>query len=60
MSARTDWELEQTKASNQGGFFTCLECQSQKTGFVQYQIDCADEPMTNFVYCYDCHYRWKC
>ncbi|CDW89722.1 transcription elongation [Stylonychia lemnae] len=57
---RTDWEKQQTLDKGEfSGLFTC-ECGSEKTGFVQYQIERADEPMTNFVYCYDCQNRWKC
>ena len=40
--------------------FACEDCGSKKTGYVQYQIERADEPMTNFIYCYDCSHRWKC
>lgn len=61
--ARTDLENEITLQDRGGqfsGLFSCEECGSKKTGYVQYQIDRADEPMTNFVFCYDCHHRWKC
>ena len=60
---RNDWEVERTlQASGKNfiGLFTCEQCGSKTTGYVQYQIDRADEPMTNFVFCYDCHHRWKC
>ena len=62
-SARNDWEVVHTKETRGGdftGLFACEDCGSRGTGFVQYQIDRADEPMTNFVYCYDCGHRWKC
>ena len=59
---RTDLENEITlrDRGNFSGLFACEVCGSKTTGYVQYQIDRADEPMTNFVYCYDCHHRWKC
>ena len=57
---RTDWEKQQTIDKGAfSGLFTC-ECGSERTGFIQLQIERADEPMTNFVYCYDCSARWKC
>ena len=62
MGARSDWEVAMTmeQRGNFVGLFACEDCQSKKTGFVQYQIERADEPMTNFVFCYDCGHRWKC
>ena len=42
------------------GMFSCEQCGSERTGYVQYQIERADEPMTNFIYCYDCHFRYCC
>ena len=58
---RSDWEVQQQLDKGEfQGMFKCDECGSMKTGYVQYQIERADEPMTNFVYCYDCNSRWKC
>ena len=37
----------------------CEECNSKKCTYNQVQTLCADEPMTTFVLCYDCGYRWK-
>ena len=53
---RTDWATEEVKAQGEKykGLFPCEYCQSTKTGFIQVQIERADEPMTNFVFCYDC------
>eukprot|EP00347_Sterkiella_histriomuscorum_P017286 403349966 len=57
---RTDWDVQETLSQGEfQGMFQC-ECGSQKTGYIQLQIERADEPMTNFVYCYDCENRWKC
>ena len=57
---RTDWDTEEVKAQgeNYKGLFKCESCGSNKTGFIQVQIDRADEPMTNFVFCYDCKTRF--
>lgn len=56
---RTDWDCELVKQQGDKykGMFKCTQCDSDKTGFIQIQIERADEPMTNFVYCYDCQYR---
>ena len=57
---RTDWATEEVKQQGEKykGLFPCESCGSDKTGFIQLQIDCADEPMTNFVFCYDCKCRF--
>lgn len=56
---RTDWAQESVNANpDYKGMFCCESCGSQKTGFIQVQIERADEPMTNFVYCYDCRHRY--
>ena len=57
---RTDWDCEEVKAQGDKfkGLFNCEGCGSNKTGFIQVQIDRADEPMTNFVFCYDCKIRF--
>ncbi len=57
---RTDWEHEEVKAQGEKfqGLFLCEECGSNKTGFIQVQIDRADEPMHCFIFCYDCKARF--
>lgn len=39
--------------------FTCHRCKSIKTTHTQKQTRSADEPMTVFVLCLNCNYRWK-
>ena len=41
---RTDWDNEEVKAQGDKykGLFICEECGSDKTGFIQVQIDRAD------------------
>ena len=41
------------------GFFTCKKCKSKKTTYTQAQTRSADEPMTTFVTCLSCDFRWK-
>jgi len=41
------------------GFFKCGRCKSMKTTYTQVQTRSADEPMTTFVTCLNCEYRWK-
>ena len=39
--------------------FTCRKCRSNNCSHYQLQTRSADEPMTTFVTCMDCSYRWK-
>lgn len=57
---RTDWEHEEVKQQGEKfqGLFLCEECGSNKTGFIQVQIDRADEPMHCFIFCYECKARF--
>jgi transcription elongation factor S-II len=57
---RSDWAQEAAQKSGKVGFFTCKKCFSKNTNFYQLQTRGADEPMTNFVNCFDCANRWKC
>lgn len=43
----------------QEGLFQCGRCKSKKTTHYQLQTRSADEPMTTFVTCLNCHKRWK-
>lgn len=42
------------------GIFKCGKCKQNKTTYYQLQTRSADEPMTTFVTCMNCHNRWKC
>ena len=37
----------------------CKECGHKRAYFMQIQIRSADEPMTTFYRCTNCHYNWK-
>ena len=67
---RTDYENVTTHLENlkkkvdkafapQEGLFRCGRCKSKKTTHYQLQTRSADEPMTTFVTCLNCHKRWK-
>lgn len=42
------------------GMFTCNKCKSKKTTYYQMQTRSADEPMTTYVTCTDCNFKWRC
>lgn len=39
--------------------FTCEKCNSRRCTYIQLQTRSADEPMTTFITCLECNYRWK-
>jgi transcription elongation factor S-II len=41
------------------GLFHCGKCKSRNTDYSQMQTSSADEPMTSYIYCYNCGHRWK-
>ena len=41
------------------GMFKCPECNCSCTSFYSVQTRSADEPMTNYITCHACDYRWK-
>eukprot|EP00937_MAST-01D_sp_MAST-1D-sp2_P001152 g1152.t1 len=66
-SARSDWDEANYDKVNKAiglkpedSLFRCERCKSAKTQSVQVQTRSADEPMTVFVTCMDCGYKWKC
>ncbi len=42
------------------GMFKCNRCKSMKTVYYQMQTRSADEPMTTYVTCTNCNFKWKC
>lgn len=39
--------------------FTCRKCKGKNCTYYMQQVRSADEPMTIYVTCIDCSYRWK-
>jgi DNA-directed RNA polymerase subunit M/transcription elongation factor TFIIS len=63
------WENLKTKTLNkvvvkqleqEDGIFKCNKCKSMKTVYYQMQTRSADEPMTTYVTCTNCNFKWKC
>lgn len=42
-----------------GGEFTCRRCRKDKTTHYALQTRSGDEPMTVFVTCLTCNFRWR-
>ena len=58
---KTRWSpvVYETDETDKEGIFQCRKCQSKKTTYYSLQTRSADEPMTNFITCLVCGYRWK-
>ena len=41
------------------GIFKCPKCKQHSTTYYSLQTRSADEPMTNYITCMSCEYRWK-
>lgn len=41
------------------GMYVCHKCKAKKTVHYQLQTRSADEPMTTFIECLDCGFKWK-
>ena len=50
------YELKPEAMTN---LFKCRKCQSRETSYYEVQTRSADEPMTQFITCLQCHNRWK-
>eukprot|EP01086_Lenisia_limosa_P012259 TRINITY_DN4021_c0_g1_i1.p1 TRINITY_DN4021_c0_g1~~TRINITY_DN4021_c0_g1_i1.p1 ORF type:complete len:299 (-),score=60.71 TRINITY_DN4021_c0_g1_i1:86-982(-) len=62
--ATKDFELEKIlpdkmKASATTDMYQCRKCKKRETTYYQLQTRSADEPMTTFVQCVPCGYRWR-
>jgi len=53
-----DWAAKKGQL-NITGTFTCGKCNGTQTTYYQMQTRSSDEPMTTFVTCLTCSYRWK-
>jgi transcription elongation factor S-II len=52
-------KFEQNKQSKTD-IYTCRKCRLKNCDYYQLQTRSADEPMTTFVWCNECGFRWKC
>ena len=52
-------EKENLLKSAVDGQFTCKKCKCKKIHIFSMQTRSADEPMTNFLTCIKCSFRWK-
>lgn len=52
-------ELTEDVATMPDGLFKCGQCRSMKTSFTQLQTRSADEGLTTYVQCHNCHKNWK-
>ena len=48
-----------TDVENMPGMFVCGKCNSDCTVYFSLQTRSADEPMTNYITCRKCGYKWK-
>lgn len=55
-----DKTLYDTQVEASTETFTCRKCKKNRCSYYLQQTRSADEPMTTFVTCIDCGYRWKC
>ena len=39
--------------------FTCYKCKKNECTYYQLQVRSADEPMTTFITCLNCNFKWK-
>tara|TARA_B110000858_G_scaffold167379_1_gene195262 strand:+ start:1473 stop:1967 length:495 start_codon:yes stop_codon:yes gene_type:complete len=39
--------------------FTCYKCKKKECTYYQLQVRSADEPMTTFITCLNCNFKWK-
>jgi DNA-directed RNA polymerase subunit M/transcription elongation factor TFIIS len=60
LKAKTLDQVTFKKEEHGEGMFKCNKCKSKKTVYYQMQTRSADEPMTTFVTCTDCGFKWKC
>jgi transcription elongation factor S-II len=48
-----------TNSGTKSDLFKCGRCGKRNTTYNQLQTRSSDEPMTTFVFCNECGYRWK-
>lgn len=58
-NSKKDYTQQLLLDPNYKGIFKCARCKGYKTTYYEMQTRSADEPMTVFITCHQCHNRWK-
>jgi DNA-directed RNA polymerase subunit M/transcription elongation factor TFIIS len=53
-------EIQMAQGLSQETEFQCRRCKSTRTSHYALQTRSSDEPMTIFVCCLNCKFRWRC
>ena len=57
--AKMDKILKESLKESATDLFQCLRCKKRKTIYCEVQTRSSDEPMTKFITCLECGYKWK-
>ena len=52
-------QLEKPQEAFENSLYTCFQCGSNKIFSIAKQVRSADEEMTVFNDCHDCHNKWR-
>ena len=57
--AKMDKMLKESLKESATDLFQCTRCKKRKTIYCEVQTRSSDEPMTKFITCLECGYKWK-
>jgi DNA-directed RNA polymerase subunit M/transcription elongation factor TFIIS len=57
--AKMDKMLKESLKESATDLFQCVRCKKRKTIYCEVQTRSSDEPMTKFITCLECGYKWK-
>lgn len=57
--AKMDKMLKESLKESATDLFQCSRCKKRKTIYCEVQTRSSDEPMTKFITCLECGYKWK-
>lgn len=57
--AKMDKILKESLKESATDLFQCTRCKKRKTIYCEVQTRSSDEPMTKFITCLECGYKWK-
>ena len=57
--AKMDKMLKESLKESATDLFQCIRCKKRKTIYCEVQTRSSDEPMTKFITCLECGYKWK-